>query len=77
MPVSITIEDVPDDVRDELDARARHSGCSLQDYVRAELTALARHPDNAVLVERIRQRKQHTGSTLSAEEILRYRDAGR
>jgi antitoxin FitA len=77
MPTSMTIRDVPDDVRDELAARARRSGRSLQEYVRAELTDLARRPDPETLIARIRQRKSRTGSTLSAEEILRYRDAGR
>lgn len=77
MPTSMTIRDVPDDVRDELAARARRSGRSLQEYVRAELTDLARRPDPETLIARIRQRKDRTGSTLSSEEILRYRDAGR
>lgn len=77
MPASMTIRDVPDDVRDELAARARRSGRSLQEYVRAELTDLARRPDPETLIARIRERKRRTGSTLSADEILRYRDAAR
>jgi plasmid stability protein len=41
MSTSITIRDVPDDIRDELAARARLSGRSLQEYLRAELIELA------------------------------------
>ncbi len=77
MATSLTIRDVPDDVRDELAARARRSGRSLQEYVRGELTELARRPDPAALIERIRERKARTGSTLSADEIIRYRDTSR
>jgi plasmid stability protein len=38
---SITIRNVPDEVRDELAARARLSGRSLQEYLRSELIRLA------------------------------------
>ena len=37
VPVAITIRDVPDEVRDELAARAARSGQSLQEYLRAVL----------------------------------------
>jgi plasmid stability protein len=35
--VAITIRDIPDDVRDELAARAARSGKSLQEYLRGML----------------------------------------
>ena len=42
---SITIRDVSGDVRDELAARARLSGRSLQEFLRMELIELAGKPD--------------------------------
>jgi antitoxin FitA len=77
MPISITIRDVPDDTRDELATRAARSGRSLQEYLRAELVELARRPEPELLLAAVRQRKQHTGTRLSAEAILGHRDADR
>lgn len=74
---SITIRDVPDSARDELAARAARSGRSLQEYLRMELINLASRPDPEALVWRVRERKQHTASRLSAGKILHHRDAGR
>lgn len=74
---SVTIRDVPDDTRDELAARAAITGKSLQEYLRAELIELARRPSPEVLIARIRERKRVTGSRLSADQILRHRDADR
>jgi plasmid stability protein len=77
MSVSMTIRDIPDETRDELAARAARSGRSLQEYVRGELIELARKPDIEPVLARVNARKQATGSTLSAEKILEYRDADR
>lgn len=74
---SITIRDVPDDVRDELAARARRSGRSLQAYLRSELVELAERPDSEALLARVRERKQRTGTRLPAERILEHRDHDR
>jgi antitoxin FitA len=74
---AITIRDVPDETRDELASRAALSGRSLQEYVRAQLIELARRPDAEVLLARVRDRKQRTGSRLSSESILGHRDADR
>jgi len=73
----MTIRDIPDETRDELAARAARSGRSLQEYVRGELIALARKPDMKTVLARVEARLQATGSTLSAEKILEYRDADR
>lgn len=67
---AITIRDVPTATRDELAARAARKGQSLQRYLRAELDAMAQRPDRAAVLERIAKRKELTGSTLSAEDIL-------
>lgn len=74
---SITIRDVPEDVRDELAARARLSGRSLQEYLRSELEELARRPEPDVLIERARERISRTDSRLSAKQILEHRDRDR
>lgn len=77
MATSITIRDVPDETRDELAARARLTGRSLQEYLRSQLIELASQPDAEMLVARIRSRKAATRSSLSREEILAYREADR
>lgn len=75
--VSITIRDVPDEARDELAARAAITGRSLQEYLRSELIELSRRPDPDVVLARVRERKQRTGSQLPADRVLRHRDADR
>lgn len=77
MATAITIRDVPNEVRDELAARAALSGRSLQEYLRARLIELARRPDAETLLAQVRERKQRTGSRLSVESILGHRDADR
>jgi adenine C2-methylase RlmN of 23S rRNA A2503 and tRNA A37 len=73
MATSITIRNVPDRARDELAARAALSGRSLQEYLRAQLIELANRPDVETVLARIRERKQRTGTRLSAEKILAHR----
>jgi len=74
---SITIRDVPDETRDELAARAALTGRSLQEYLRARLIEFARQPEAETLIARIRARKSATGTALSADEIMSYRDEDR
>lgn len=74
---SITVRDIPDDTRNELHARAARSGRSLQVYLRSELIALARRPDAETLLRRVHDRKQRTGTELSAQQILDRRDLDR
>jgi antitoxin FitA len=74
---SITIRDVPDAVRDELVSRAASTGRSLQEYLRSELLNLLRRPDPSVLLERIRERKRLTKSSLNADQILKHQDEDR
>jgi len=74
---SITIRDVPAETHNVLAARAARSGRSLQEYLRAELIALAERPDLDMLLERIRWQKERTRTHLVAEEILEYRDSDR
>ncbi len=77
MATSITIRKVPDEIRDELAARAARSGRSLQEYLRGELIELARKTDIDTILERVEARKRASGSTLSPERIIEYRDAAR
>ena len=74
---SITVRDVPEEVRDELAARVARSGRSLQEYLRMQLVALASRPDPKALLTSIRERKATSGSRLDARDILDHRDAER
>jgi hypothetical protein len=74
---SITIRDVPDEVRDELAARAARAGRSLQEHLRLELIELARKPSLDDLLARVRERKEATQPHLPAKRILAHRDADR
>ena len=54
MSVAVTIRHVPDEVRNELAARASLRGWSLQEYLLHELRELAGRPDRETLLARIR-----------------------
>jgi plasmid stability protein len=77
MSTAITVRDVPDQIRNELASRAALSGRSLQEYLRAKLIELAGQPDAEALVARIRSRKAAHPVSLTAEQILAYRDEDR
>lgn len=75
MSVAITIRNVPEAVRDELAARARRSGRSMQEYLLEELRATSRRPDLNDVIDRARARSRT--SHITAEDILAARDADR
>jgi plasmid stability protein len=77
MAVAITVRDVPDDVRDELAARAARAHQSLQEYLRSMLVDSAARPPVADVIARARARVEVTGTTVSAKSILDARDADR
>ena len=77
MSVAITVRDVPDEVRDELAARAARAGKSLQEYVRGMLVDSAARPPVGDAIARARARVTATGVRTDAESILAARDAGR
>ena len=77
MPVAITVRDVPDDVRDELGARAAREGKSLQEYLRRMLIDSVARPPVADVIARARARVDATGVRVNAESILAARDADR
>ena len=77
MSRSITIRDVPDEVVDELAARASSSGRSLQEYLRGHLVDVTSRPDFTVWLDQVRMHREASGSRLTPEEILAARDADR
>jgi plasmid stability protein len=77
MSVAITIRNVPDEVRDELAARAAKTGRSLQEYLLRQLADLASRPSVEDVVARARTRTRATQTRLDPDEILAARDADR
>jgi plasmid stability protein len=74
MPKANTIRDVPDEVRDELAARAGRSGRSLQEYLRGTLIERAARPDPAALMGEVRARVSALGTSLPSVDILAILD---
>lgn len=74
---SITVRDVPDETRNELAARARRGGQSMQEYLREQLVRLAERPDAELFWEQVRRNKGRLGTRLSVDQILDARDAER
>jgi plasmid stability protein len=77
MAVAITIRNVPDEVRDELAARAARSGRSLQEFLLRQLTDLVARPSVDDVIARARSRAAATGTRLDPAEIIADRDADR
>lgn len=77
MGVQITIRDVPEDVRDELAARAARARQSMQEFLRGELVRLAARPTVDTWLEQVRERKRAGATRVKRSEILRARDADR
>lgn len=77
MAVQITIRNVPEEVRDELAARAARERKSMQEYLKGELERLAGRPTLDAWLERVRERKHAAGARITAKQILTQRDADR
>jgi len=77
MAVQITIRGVPEDVRDELAARAALTRLSMQEYLRRELERIANRPSLARWLETVRERKGIAGTRVPPSSILSARDADR
>lgn len=77
MAVQITIRNVPDEVRNELAARAARKGQSMQEFLRMELESLASLPAPEDWLLGVRARKAATGSRVSTVDILRALRADR
>lgn len=77
MTVQITIRGVPDDVRNELAARAAMRRQSMQEFLLGELERIASRPTIGAWLQGVRDRKEVSGKQVSASAILRERDADR
>jgi plasmid stability protein len=77
MPVSVSIRNVPEAVRDALSARAAQRGQSLQEYLLSTLVEHVRRPNMAELMAQIRARKAATDSRVSLADILAAKDEDR
>lgn len=77
MATTMTIRHVPEEVRNELAARAARTGRSLQEYMLDEIIRIASKPSVADLVVDVRERKRRSGRRIGREAILADRDADR
>lgn len=77
MGVQITIRDVPEDVRDEIAARAARARQSMQEFLRGELARMAARPTIDVWLEQVRERKRAAATSVKRRDILRARDVDR
>ena len=77
MTVRITIRDVPEEVRDELAARAARRRQSMQSFLRGELERIAARPSAEEWLQGVRARKEAAGTRVRPSHILRERDADR
>jgi plasmid stability protein len=66
---NVQIRGVPEDVHRRLKSQAAMSGTSLNDYLLARVSDIARQPTVAELAERIREREPYTGP--SSAEVIR------
>ena len=77
MPVQLTIRGVPEEVRDELAARAALQRQSMQEFLRSELIRIASRPSMASWLAAVRERKDAARNLVSPDSIVRARDDGR
>ena len=63
---NIQIRDVPDDVHRRLKSQAAMARQSLNDYLLARMTEIARLPTVPELIERIGRRESYTGPSSAA-----------
>ena len=77
MPVKITIKNVPEEVRDELAARAALQRKSMQQFLLEELEWIASRPSATEWVREVREWKKTHGIDVPVSAILNARDADR
>lgn len=63
---NVQVRDVPDDVHRRLKSQAAMAGQSLNDFLLARLSGIARVPTVPELANRIRQRTPYTGPSSAA-----------
>jgi antitoxin FitA len=76
---TIQIRDIPDDIHEALQRRARAAGQSLQSYMREQVVELERRRTrrDMVLTEMAEILEADGGPGMTVEEILEARDADR
>lgn len=77
MTVQITIRGVPEEVRDELSARAALNRQSMQEYLRGELERIASRPTLRSWLDEVQRRKSAAGTGVPTSMIIEDRDADR
>lgn len=77
MAIQITIRGVPEEVRNELAARAAMRHQSMQEFLRLELMRIASRPTLDTWLQGVRDRKAAAGRNVPVAEILRARDVDR
>ena len=77
MPVQITIRDVPEEVRNQLAARAALQRQSMQEFLRGELERIASRPSLGAWLQGVRERKAVAETRVQPYSILRARDSDR
>lgn len=70
MSKSITIRDVPDEMSDELAARAALTGRTPQEYLRGRIIELAGRPDPKVWVAQVGAPKATSGGSINVEQLI-------
>lgn len=63
MAVDITVDDVPESVRDRLAEKAADRSQSLDEYLLVELQRIAARPSVASLVEEVRRRRESASTS--------------
>jgi plasmid stability protein len=77
MAIQITIRNVPENVRDELAARAAKQHKSMQEFLRDELQRIASKPSLETWLATVAERKRCAGTRVKPSTILHARDADR
>ncbi len=75
MSVTITIGNVPEEVRDKLKQLAAEQGLSLQKFLLRELQQIASRTSNAEWVRNVERRKRAQGTKIPISAILEAKDA--
>jgi plasmid stability protein len=73
----MTIRDIPEDVRNELAARAARQGQSLQEYMRAFIIDYAWRPNSEDVLAQIREHAQSVKRQITMDDILEAVHEGR
>ena len=71
MPVQITIRGIPEEVRDELAARAVFQRQSMQKFLRYELERIASRPSVGAWLQGVHNRKEAAETRVQPSSILR------